>query len=99
MDAKNSKMKFVVIKLSIMLLYRIMAKIINFFREKAKLKKYRWAHDCSVNGFSKVLQGKKCRWCDMSEEDEIRVFQEYQKKCEKREKALSRISLDEFFEI
>ena len=76
-----------------------MAKIINFFREKAKRKKYRWAHDCSVNGLSKVLQGEKCRWCYMSEEDEIRVFQEYQKKCEKREKALSRTSLDEFFEI
>jgi len=99
MDAKNSKMKFVVIKLSIMLLYRIMAQIINFFRERAKRKKYKWAHDCSVNGFDKLLQGKKCHWCGMSEEDEIKVFQEYRKKCEKRQKALLRTGLNDFFEI
>jgi hypothetical protein len=35
----------------------------------------------------------------MSEEDEIRVFQEYREKCEKRQKALLRTGLDEFFEI
>ena len=76
-----------------------MAKIINFFQEKAKLKKYRWAHDCSVNGFSKIHQGENCHWCYMSEEDEIKVFKKYQKKCEKRQKALSKTVLDEFFEI
>ena len=76
-----------------------MGKIINFFRERAKRKKYTWSHDCSVNGFDKLLQGKKCHWCGLSEEDEIKVFQEYREKYEKRQKALSRTNLDKFFEV
>lgn len=99
MDAKNSKINFVVTKLSIVLLYLIMTNVVNFFKKKSELRKYNWAHDCPVNGFHQIKQGKKCHWCDMSEQDEIQNHKDYHEKYKKRQKSLSELDLEKFFEI